>query len=159
MTSSDARAVAELFARLRTAPDFTLDEVADFAVTSHDNRTLLQEAIARRPALATPLVGRGVPLDHRDDDGRTALQYALARSMGDLARALVRHGARLDLLDTYGNGALWTAVMAPRPDVPLIIEMIQAGADPHVRNRAGRSAADLIRAKGMRAAIAVLDVR
>lgn len=139
--------MADVFARLRTAEDFALDEVTDVKLISRTNQTLVQEAIARRPEFVIPLIERGVPLDHQDDNGQTALQYVIARSQVDVARILLDAGANPNLLDKYGNSALWTAVMNPKADIALIKAIYERGGDPDLRNKAGRSVADMVRTK------------
>lgn len=134
----------DIFARLRTAPDFSIDEVQDFQVVSRTNQTLVQEAIVRRKEFVDALIEGGVPLDHQDDNGQTALQYAIARSESAIAHRLLAMGANPNITDKYGNNALWTAVMNPRPDTNLAKTLFEYGVDPHHRNNAGRSAADMV---------------
>ncbi len=67
--------------------------------------------------------------------------------MYDIAIEIVNKGADLSRLDKYGNDALWTAVLNPRPSLPLISLLTAKGADPHRKNKAGRSSADMAVAK------------
>lgn len=50
--------------------------------------------------------------------------------MYDLATDIVNKGADLRRLDKYGNDALWTAVLNPRPSLPLIDLLVTKRADP-----------------------------
>lgn len=117
--------------------------IQDVTEISQDNRSYLQEAIAYRAEYAEAILEAEVRLDHQDNNGQTALQYAISRGMNDLAVSLVKKGANLSCLDKYGNDALWTAVLYPRPSLPLIELLIKKGADPHRKNAAGRSSADV----------------
>ncbi|APO72030.1 ankyrin repeat-containing protein (plasmid) [Rhizobium gallicum] len=135
--------MANFFAELRTNPNFDPHMIPDFTEISEDNRSYLQEAIAYRPEHAESILQADVPLDHQDGNGQTALQYAISRGMYDLATDIVNKGADLRRLDKYGNDALWTAVLNPRPSLPLIDLLVTKGADPHRKNTAGRSSADM----------------
>ncbi len=84
-----------------------------------------------------------VDINHQDDNFQTVLQYAVSRGMYELATAIIDREADINLIDRYGNDALWTAVLNPRPSLDLIALLIQKGADPHRKNKAGRSAADM----------------
>jgi ankyrin repeat protein len=133
----------DFFAELRTNANFEPNVIQDVTEISQDNRSYLQEAIAYRAEYVEAILQAEVPLDHQDDNGQTALQYAISRGMNDLAASIVNKGANLNCLDKYGNDALWTAVLYPRPSLTLIELLIKKGADPHRKNSAGRSSADM----------------
>jgi hypothetical protein len=135
--------MANFVAELRTDPNFDPQIIADFSEISEDNRSYLQEAIAYRPEHAEAILQADIPLDHQDGNGQTALQYAISRGMYDLATDIVNKGADLHRLDKYGNDALWTSVLNPRPSLPLIELLVTKGADPHRKNATGRSSADM----------------
>ncbi|MFS4439327.1 ankyrin repeat domain-containing protein [Paracoccaceae bacterium GXU_MW_L88] len=127
------------FQALRANDDFDLTEITDYGAVSEDGYSLLQTAIASRPRYAVNLVALGARIDHQDHKGQTALQYAISRGYADIARALIRAGADVKLVDAYGNGPLWTAVMQPKPDLEIIKLIFDRGGDPHQVNAAGRS--------------------
>lgn len=135
--------MADLFAELRTDPNFVPSFIEDYGEISADNRSYLQESIAHRPEHAQAILKAEIPLDHQDDNGQTALQYAISRGMYDIATEIVSRGADVHRLDRYGNDALWTAVLNPRPSLPLIGLLTAKGANPHRKNKAGRSSADM----------------
>ena len=60
-----------------------------------------------------------------------------------LAEKLIRAGADVNATNKHGNGALWTAVMSARGDYALVDLLLAHGADPDIRNRAGKSPLDL----------------
>ncbi|MEP7456584.1 ankyrin repeat domain-containing protein [Phyllobacterium sp. SB3] len=132
----------DVFSQLRTSPSFDVNTIEDVNLIDLDGQNLLQEAIAWRPELAQSLINLGVDLDNQDKNGQTALQYALARSQFDTARFLIEKGANPNLLDKYGNGALWTAALNPKPDYSIIRLLISRDADLRHKNKAGRSVAD-----------------
>lgn len=80
----------DLFAELRTNPDFSIDSIEDFVAISDDSHSYLQEAIAYRPNVSLEILAQAVPIDHQDTNGQSALQYAISRGMYDLSTAIVR---------------------------------------------------------------------
>jgi len=98
--------MANFFPELRTDPNFDPRMISDFSEISEDNRSYLQEAIAYRLEHAEAILQADVPLDHQDDNGQTALQYAISRGIYDLATDIVNKGADLNRFDKYGNDAL-----------------------------------------------------
>ncbi len=139
--------MADPFLTIRTQTSVTPDEIDNFADISDYNQSLLQEAISSNPTHSFMLLENGVPLDHQDDNGQTALQYAISRGYYDIAHKILDSGANVELRDVHGNAALWTAVMNPRPDMSLIKRIFEAGGDPFQENNAGRSPMDMVRTK------------
>ncbi|WP_165602073.1 ankyrin repeat domain-containing protein [Methylobacterium indicum] len=147
----------DVFAQIRTNPDFQPDGLEDLSILSNDNHTLLQEAIVWRPEFAEFFMKNGAPIDHQDDKGQTALQYAIARSYNQIALSLLQKGANPNLIDQYGNNALWTAVMNPKPNYDVIAALFSANADPQRKNAAGRSPLDMARTKKNTKILQIID--
>jgi hypothetical protein len=64
--------------------------------------------------------------------GLRPLMTALLLNKPKHFRELLRRGADPDLTDQFGNTALMIA--AQRNEAGLVLELLQAGADPHARN-------------------------
>ncbi|WP_413231149.1 ankyrin repeat domain-containing protein [Methylobacterium ajmalii] len=96
-------------------------------------------------------------MDHQDDKGQTALQYSIARSYNQIALSLLQKGANPNLIDQYGNNALWTAVMNPKPNYDVIAALFSANADPQHKNAAGRSPLDMARTKKNSKILQIID--
>jgi ankyrin repeat protein len=141
MSSNNANQTAEnIFMRFEKDKNFRLSEVENINNLLDDDQTLLQYAIVwRADKVPELLTVPDLDLDHQDNKGFTALQYALARDYHDIAVALIEKGANLNTVDRYGNGPLWTAALQPKKNYDIIRLMVSKGADPHHVNKAGRS--------------------
>jgi uncharacterized protein len=143
------------FEEIRTNNDFDVEEITDFSVISDDNHTLLQDSIARNPVYEFNLIARGVPLDHQDDNGQTALQYAISRGYTEIAVKIILAGGNVNVNDKFGNAALWTAVMQPKPDLDLINLIYKNGGDPLQLNKATRSPLSMAETKNDKEILAI----
>ncbi|OQS03771.1 inversin protein alternative isoform, partial [Thraustotheca clavata] len=107
-----------------------LDANADFKATNLDNKTPLQLAIEKNHSSSKALlllrqhhpllyfaksghlgqleqlVKRGVPLDDRDENGRTALMFAAAEGDPNIVNFLLQNNAPLEAIDNNGANAL-----------------------------------------------------
>ncbi len=83
------------------------------------------------------LLGRGVDLAGHSGDGQTGLHYAGMGGKLDTIRVLLKHGAPLEALNTYGGTVLgqtlWSAAHGGDPEVyvPIVEALIAAGAKLH----------------------------
>ncbi len=80
------------------------------------------------------LVGRGVDLAGSSGDGQTGLHYAAIGGNLETIRLLLRHGAPLEALNSYGGTvlgqALWSAAHGgdPRTYARIVETLVEAGA-------------------------------
>jgi len=132
----------DLFSEIRTNAGFNIAHIVNPRIISADNRSLLQEAIVFNHALALQIIELGIDINHQDNDGAVALQYALSRSYDDLSKKILEKNPDINLLDKHGNNSLWTAALNPRKNHDAIKTMLQMGADALHKNKAGRSVLD-----------------
>lgn len=71
---------------------------------------------------------------------RSPLHMAAERGHGNLVRLLARRGARVDLPDMYGQTALIMAALYDQAEA--VRALLEAGADPTLRDRSRRTALD-----------------
>lgn len=104
--------------------------------------TLLHLAAAfGQPLILDTLIEAGAPLEARDADGCSPVHIAAERNNVSALELLVRRGANVNATDNYGNTPLHRAYMTllePTPDpVSTTRVLLEAGADPNIRNEIG----------------------
>lgn len=135
----------DAFAALRTLSfdEFKSKFCSDLRLIGPNGQTLLHEAIARKKFdVAELLINLGIELNIQANNGKTALHYAAEFLAFDLARLLLNKGASIAYSDNYGNEALWTAVFAEKGNYRIVNLLIEWGANPAHKNKAGRSVID-----------------
>lgn len=138
---------APVFAALRTLPvrQFLETEFAPDAVGSN-GQSLLHEAIAfGKPEAVHPLLERGAPVNRPNKVGQTPLHYAAIYGSLAAAEALLASGADANACDKHGNNALWASALSSNRQPAIQALLVQAGADAHRKNKAGRSVLDFAR--------------
>ncbi|HST20350.1 MAG TPA: ankyrin repeat domain-containing protein [Blastocatellia bacterium] len=93
------------------------------------------------------LIKRGCDLNKGDDDGLTPLHAAALENNREAAAALLRGGAEPDIEDRFGNTPLFRAVYSYEGDPSVISLLLQQGADPFHKNKAGVSPYELAEKK------------
>ena len=97
--------------------------------------------------MARILLMKGAKMEAQDDDGGTALFYAVQYSRQPLVALLLEQGANVNATTKKGKTPLMVAV---EEDAEEIAEMlIQKGADLNVRNKAGLTALGIARKRGL----------
>jgi ankyrin repeat protein len=120
------------------AARFLLEHGADVNTPGEAGRTPLHEAMrGQRIEILPLLLEHGADVEARDDSGRTPLHWANYRggraSLTSL-RLLLRHGA-----DPNADGDGQRPVHRVEGEVRPAIALLNAGADPSGRDRAGRT--------------------
>lgn len=107
--------------------------------------TPLHHAASRgRPKIIRLLLAKGAEPDARDGLRRTALNLLTTKAPLDAYKALLDAGAPVNAADSYqGWTALHLAAALGRADVVELL--LERGADPALRDRRGRTPADLAR--------------
>ena len=121
-----------------------IKEGADPNAKDANGTTMLMD-VCHFPNLpvAVFLLRHGATVDQpRSPKGRTALMVACAYWCGaDMVKLLVANGANVNIQSDDGSTALMLAAMNEKLDV--VIYLLQHGADPAKKNKAGNSALDL----------------
>jgi ankyrin repeat protein len=86
------------------------------------------------------------------------LHYAGTYQMVELARAMLDAGGDRRPKDRFGNTPLRSAVVHPKRYLELVDMLMRHGADPHSKNKAGRSPLDFTRQIGSEPLIALLSI-
>lgn len=105
-------------------------------------------------AVVQDLLQRGIEVNARDRYGQTGLMLAAHAGHAAVVQLLIDHVADLNVTAKFGLSALMLAVVAGHEDVARMLA--RAGADLTLRGTgapgfAGKTAADLARARGSEA--------
>ncbi|MCS0591387.1 ankyrin repeat domain-containing protein [Massilia norwichensis] len=105
------------------------------------NTALMMAAFKRNRAAAEALVARGAAVNR---PGWTPLHYAAASGDEDIARLLIKRGAKIDALSPPASGSYTPLMMAAREGHPdMVAFLTEQGANPKLANSEGLTAAQI----------------
>jgi ankyrin repeat protein len=105
------------------------------------NTALMMAAFKRNRPAAEALVARGAAVNRA---GWTPLHYAAASGDEDIARLLLKRGARVDAVSPPASGSFTPLMMAAREGKPdMAVFLLRQGANPQLKNTEGLSAAQI----------------
>lgn len=99
------------------------------------NQELLTTAKSGQSSLAEELLDQGADINYQDQEGKTALIWALKNNKPRMVKLLLNRGANPNLGDNSGETPLHIAVGLSNPN--LVQELLNAGANPNVSNSYG----------------------
>ena len=116
------------------------------AQAMNGNTALMMAAFRNNRRAAEALLTKGAKVNR---DGWTPLHYAAAGGAEDIARLLLARKARLDALSPKESGAYTPLMMAAREGQPGVVRLLlEAGADPALKNTEGLTAARIAERAG-----------
>jgi ankyrin repeat protein len=125
-----------VFQALLEHPGIQLD-----APAVNGNTALMMAAFKRNRPAAEALIARGAAVNR---PGWTPLHYAAASGDEDIARLLLKRGARVDAASPPASGSLTPLMMAAREGKPdMAVFLLGQGANPQLKNTEGLSAAQI----------------
>jgi ankyrin repeat protein len=111
------------------------------APAMNGNTALMMAAFKRNRAAAEALLARGATVNR---PGWTPLHYAAASGDEDIARLLLKRGAKIDAVSPPASGAYTPLMMAAREAQPdMVAFLTQQGANPKLTNTEGLTAAQI----------------
>jgi ankyrin repeat protein len=111
------------------------------ATALNGNTALMMAAFKRNRAAAEALLARGAAVNR---PGWTPLHYAAASGDEDIARLLIKRGAKIDAVSPPASGAYTPLMMAAREAHPdMVAFLTQQGANPKLTNSEGLTAAQI----------------
>jgi len=125
-----------------------------FAGAAFAQADLADAAMQRQRETVSRLIAQGADLDARQNDGATALHWAVYYGDTDMVQALLDAGATPDLANRNGSTPLWLA--ASRGEARVISALLAAGADANELLPLGRRPLMLAARSGVVDAVNVL---
>lgn len=90
------------------------------------------------------LLNLGADVNSYDDDQHwTTLHFAARDQKFEMVDMLLSNGAIVDAKDIFGNTPLWRCVMNGKPQGKIVLRLLQAGANPDMKNLRGVSPKDI----------------
>lgn len=116
------------------------------AQAMNGNTALMMAAFKNNRRAAEALLAKGARVNRA---GWTALHYAAAGGAEDIARLLIARKAKLDALSPKESGAYTPLMMAAREAQPGMVRLLlEAGANPALKNTEGLTAAQIAERAG-----------
>jgi len=110
------------------------------------NTALMMAAFKNNKRAAEALLAKGAQVNR---PGWTALHYAAAGGSEDIARQLIARKAKLDAVSPRESGAYTPLMMAAREGQSALVRLLmEAGANPSLKNSEGLSAAQIAQRAG-----------
>lgn len=113
------------------------------------SESLFLAVVGNQADLIDLILDAGADIDARNTRHKTPLMVAASYSHTESVKTLIRRGAKVNLKDENGNTALMHAVFSlmhavfsGSPD--LVLVLLQAGANPNIKNSYGESAMDAV---------------
>jgi len=111
------------------------------APAMNGNTALMMAAFKRNRPAAEALVARGAAVNR---PGWTPLHYAAASGDEDIARLLIKRGAKVDAVSPPASGSYTPVMMAAREGHPDMVAFLGSqGANPKLTNSEGMTAAQI----------------
>ncbi len=89
--------------------------------------------------IAERLLSSGLDVNVQDNDAWTPLHFAAQERSAEVAKLLIENGADIDAKEINGNTPLWVAVMNSSQDTQVVGILVDAGANPDIKNNHGIS--------------------
>jgi ankyrin repeat protein len=116
------------------------------AQAMNGNTALMMAAFKNNRRAAEALLAKGA---RENRAGWTPLHYAAAGGAEDIARLLIARKAKLDALSPKESGAYTPLMMAAREAQPGMVRLLlEAGANPALKNTEGLTAAQIAERAG-----------
>jgi ankyrin repeat protein len=144
--TADNGGTAAYWAAIKDYDEVVKILVAAGAVDPKNNKELVRAAQSNDVARAEKALQANINIDLKNEDGYTALMYAVNAGSLDVARLILSRKARINLQDRDGYSALMIA--AYRGNAEMLDLLLQYKPDVNLRHRSGRTALIMAAWKG-----------
>ncbi len=94
------------------------------------------------PEVIRTLLKGKADIQAKDNDGMTALHWAVLGHRPEAVKVLLAGGADVNVVDRFGFTPLQYAATVDFGDAAIVTELLQAGADPNIKDKEGKTAMD-----------------
>ena len=105
---------------------------------SYRTSSLWKAAEKGHKEIVEMLLEGGADVNHKDDDGWTALRWATKEGHKEVVQLLLENGADVNIKDKYGETALMNA--SEKRSLDLVNILLEGGADVNIQNKYGKTA-------------------
>jgi uncharacterized protein len=144
--TADNGGTAAYWAAIKDYDEVVRILVAAGAVDPKNNKELVLAARTNDVERANRALQANINIDLKNEDGYTALMYAVNSGSIDVAKVILDHKARINLQDRDGYTALMIAAF--RGNGEMVDFLLKYKPDVHLRHRSGRTALILATWKG-----------
>ena len=121
--------------------------------------SLLHESIAsRHDDISLYLISNGIDTNIPNKEGKSAIAYAAIYQNSKITEAIIKKGTEINSEDSHGNTPLWHALLSSRGDYSVFILIFNAGGDPYIVNKYGRSVSSFSKQSGNIEAMKILGI-
>ncbi|MEX1215124.1 ankyrin repeat domain-containing protein [Saccharospirillum sp.] len=89
------------------------------------------------------MIDSGTDINRQDDNGWCPLHFYAQACNIDAVEVALANNADPNLLDSHGNGPLWTATMNAKGNFSCVVALLKSGANATRKNMHGRSPSDM----------------
>jgi uncharacterized protein len=114
-------------------------------------------AVNKNPKYLISLLEKGGNPNKQDENMNTPLHYAAELSLTENVKILLENKAIVNTQNTHGNPPLWAAVYDSGGSIETINILLEYGADPNIKNKAGKSSLDFARDIGFPQVVELLE--
>jgi ankyrin repeat protein len=97
------------------------------------NVSMHEAALNGQLEMVKDLLGKGLNVNLKDQDGRTPLMYASFNGHVEIIQLLIDKGAQVNVFDSYGRTPLMMASSGPYPEA--VKFLLDHNADPNVADK------------------------
>lgn len=131
-----------------------LDAGADVSIKGNDGTSaVIMLAYRKRKSsdddkILDLLISKGSDIDSQDNDGSTALSFAVASDDKNLVKILLSRGASVDVKDNDGQTAIWNICQSNKHGIEILDMLLLKGADINALDNDGDNLSALYQCDG-----------